>query len=323
MEEDMSLILGLGLVIIGLFLVPATGLSAMPWPAETNTAAERLTSVDSEVNNKNMSGAFWNPETDTLWLTNNNGRFYALIDDGAGSFQVATDKNGAQAKWYPGGDLEGICQADFTQAIVYLLDEKGWIREYDVSEYGVALENRNWDIRRQCPEVSNAGPEGLTFVPDKWLARHGFRASNGALYTSTNGMGGLMFVGHQSGGYVHVFDLNRMNNRYIYVGLYKTGRAETAGLEFDRSKGILYIWHNIGANYLEMTELNSYVDGDERRLRQIVEYSGPRKGNLEGFALSPVAKENNWCFIADDNNKNGEAITWYKAFKPMDVQGEE
>ena len=94
----MSLILGLGLVIIGLFLAPTSGLSAMSWPAETNTAAVRLTSVDSEFSNKNMSGAFWNPETDTPWLTNNNGRFYALIDDGAGSFQVATNENGDQTK---------------------------------------------------------------------------------------------------------------------------------------------------------------------------------------------------------------------------------
>ncbi len=316
----MTLALRAGLIIVGLTMSSIAELAANPWPAETNTAAVKLTSVDSEFNDNNMSGAFWNPKMRTLWLANNYGRFFALVEDDTGSFQVATNRNGTKAKWRPGGDLEGICQADFTQAIVYLLNENGWIHEYDVSNYGVVAQNRCWDIRAQCPEVGGTGPEGITFVPDKWLRRQGFRAANGALYTSTNGMSGLMFVGHQSGGYVHVFDLNRTNDSYGYVGRYKTGQKETASLEFDRSTGKLYIWHNTGANYLEVTRLNSYVDGSDRRLRQIIEYTGPRKGNLEGFALTPTSEPNNWCFITDDNNSNGEAITWYRQFKPMEIQ---
>jgi hypothetical protein len=143
--------------------------------------------------------------------------------------------------------------------------------------------------------------------------------ADGSLYTSTNGMGGLMFVGHQSGGYVHVFDLNRGNNSYNYVGKYKTGRSETAGLEFDRSTGRLYIWHNVGStsNFLEIVKLSSYMDGEERRLRQIVEYEGPRTGNLEGFALVPTPETDNWCFVTDDSNTNDEAVMWYRHFRPV------
>jgi hypothetical protein len=196
------------------------------------------------------------------------------------------------------------------------MDENGWIREYDVSKYGVVRETRRWDIRAHCPENNGAGPEGLTFVPDDWLRRRGFQQSHGDLYTSTNGMGGLMFVGHQDGGYVHVFDLNRENNRYGYVGRYKTGRPETAGLEFDRTSGRLLIWHNTGGNFLEVTDLSSHADGPDRRLRQIVEYAGPRDGNLEGFALAPAEGTNAWCFITDDDNGNGEAVMWYRRFHP-------
>jgi hypothetical protein len=303
-------------------IIPAaaclTTWAASPWPAESNTAAVKLTSVDPEFNAVNMSGAAWNPVTRTLWLANNSGRFSALVEDGAGSFRVPTNASGVKAKWYPGGDLESIGQADFTQAIVYLMDEDGWIRECDVSNYGVVAQNRSWDIRAQCPEVNGSGPEAITFVPDEWLRRQGFRDGNGALYTSTNGMSGLMFVGHQSGGYVHVFDLNRANRSYGYVGRYKTGRTETAGLEFDRSTGKLWVWHNIGVNYLEVTELNSYVDGSDRRLRPIIEYVGPRSGNLEGFAMTPTPDTNSWCFITDDNNANGEAIVWYRRFEPSE-----
>jgi hypothetical protein len=176
----------------------------------------KLTALDPEFNAINMSGAAWNPVTRTLWLANNSGMFWALVENGAGGFKVATNAAGTRAKSSPGGDLESICQADFTQPIVYLMDENGWIREYDVSQYGVVQETRNWDIRAQCPEVGGtSGPEGLTFVPDEWLQREGFRATNGAPYVSSNGMGGLMFVGHQSGGYVHVFDLNRVNNTFV------------------------------------------------------------------------------------------------------------
>ncbi len=293
--------------------------AASPWPAEPTSQAVKLTTLDPDFNTINMSGAAWNPVTRTLWLANNSGHFWALVEDGAGSFRVATNAAGTKAKWSPGGDLESICQADFNQPLVYLMDENGWIREYNVSQYGVIQENRNWDIRVQCPEVGGTtGPEALTFVPDEWLRREGFQATNGLPYVSSNGMGGLMFVGHQDGGYVHVFDLNRTNNTFAYVGRYKTGRAETSGLEFDRSTGKLYIWHNLGANYLEITELNSYLEGSERRLRPLIEYVGPRSGNLEGFALAPTTGTNHWCFMTDDNNLNGEAILWFRQFLPAE-----
>lgn len=294
-----------------------TSMAALPWPGESNAQAVQLTRVDPELNADNMSGAAWNPVTRTLWLANNSGRFYALVEDGAGSFQVATNAAGTKARWKPGGDLESICQVDFTQPIVYLLDEGGWIREYDVSQYGVVKQNRSWDIRAHCPEINGSGPEGLTFVPDEWLRRQGFRRANGDLYTSTNGMGGLMFVGHQTQGYVYVFDLSRVNNRQACVGRYLTGQSETAGLEFDRDTGKLWIWHNTGGNYAEVAELNSAVSGADRRLRQICEYAGPRTGNLEGFA---VASADNWCFVTDDNNAHGDAVVWYRRFLPSLVK---
>ena len=291
----------------------SAGMAASPWPAEPTSQAVKLTGLDPAFNAVNMSGAAWSSATRTLWLANNSGEFWALVEDGAGSFRVATNAAGTKARWSPGGDLESICQADFTQPLVYLMDENGWIREYDTSQYGVIQENRNWDIRAQCPEVGGtSGPEALTFVPDEWLQRENFQAPNGLPYVSSNGMGGLMFVGHQDGGYVHVFDLNRTNNSFAYVGRYKTGEAETSGLEFDRSTGKLYVWHNIGSNYLEVTELNSYLEGSERRLRPLIKYVGPRTGNLEGFALAPTADTNHWCFITDDDNLNGEAILWFR-----------
>lgn len=314
------LIYGLEYTLAVLFYLFATNhvLASEQWPAEANTEAVNLTFEESEFNDTNMSGASWNPVTRSLWLANNYGRFFELVEDGSGSFELAMNDDGTEAEWYPGGDLEGICQVNYEDPCVYLLDEDGWILEYDASQHDVVSLNRSWDIRAYCPEVNGSGAEGIAFVPDEWLSRQGFRSGSGQLYTSKNGMGGLIFVGHQAGGYVHVFDLNRGNESYDYIGQFKTGRNEIAGLEFDRDAGKLYIWHNTGVNYLEVTELNSYVVGSDRRLRQIVEYTGPRSGNLEGFAMAPISEADHWCFITDDNNEGCEAIVWYRQFQPSE-----
>lgn len=152
----------LGFVVFVLAVTSVTSMAANPWPAESNTKAVTLTSVDADFTTNNMSGAAWNPVTRTLWLANNYGKFYALIEDDTGSFKIATNAAGTKATWSAGGDLESICQVDYAQPIVYLLDEHGWIREYKVAQYAVVAHNRSWDIRAQCPEINGLGAEGLT-----------------------------------------------------------------------------------------------------------------------------------------------------------------
>ena len=67
-----------------------------------------------------------------------------------------------------------------------------------------------------------------------------------------------------------------------------------------------------------MTELNSYLEGGESRLRPLIEYVGPCTGNLEGFALAPTTGTNHWCFLTDDDNLNGDAILWFRQFLPVE-----
>ena len=292
--------------------------AASPWPAETSGTALKLTGLDPEFTS-DMSGAYWNGATRTFWVCcNNPGTFWALRQDPAGNWQIATNAVGAKARWSVGGDLEGICQVNDATPMVCLLDEDGSIRQYDVSKYGVVNQTRTWNITNNCPEVSGNGPEAIAFVPDDWLWREGFRDNNGALRASSNGMGGLMFVGSQIGGYVHVFDLNTNANTFTYCGSNQTSQAETADLAFDRVTGKLYIWHNIGANYLEVAELNSTLNGSVRRLRTLIEYTGPRTGNLDGFALVSTPETNDWCLMTDDGNENGEGVTLYQQFRPLE-----
>jgi hypothetical protein len=309
----------LAAALAGLAAAPAR--AADPWPGESHADAIRLTDVDAGLDAPNWSGAFWNPATRRLWLVcNNPGAFWALCENGAGGFQMATNAGGAKAKWTPGGDLEAICQADRDDT-VFVMDENGYIREYDVSDYAATNQLHVWNLRAVCTNTANSGGEGLAFVPDEYLRRQGFCDANGAPRQSVRGMGGLTFVGYQQDGFLYVFDLDRTGDVWDFVGRYRTGRAETADLEFDRASGRLYVWHNTGRNYLEIVELRSVVAGAHRRLRQLAEYVGPRTGNLEGFALVPSAATNDsgGCIVTDDDNLNREAVMWYRQFQPADA----
>ena len=301
-------------------------LATQPWPAEPWTSAQIFTHLDPEFQN-NMSGASWNPETQTFWVCRN-GRpsvFWALKLNNDGNLAIATDSAGVQAKFDLGqGDLEGICQVDFKSNIVYLmLEGEDFINAYDVSTNGKAVLKNQWNIFAHVPTTIGLGSEGITFVPDHWLKKQGFVDAEGNPYASKNGMGGLMFVAHQNGGKIYVFDLNPNDSNVSFVGAYNTSQIESSGLEFDRSTGLLYIWHNIGDNALEVTKLSSFIENKERRLTPVAEFIGPKTGNLEGIALVPAGAKNKLFLILDDDNQDDAAVMLFKEFNPpMDMNYE-
>ena len=58
----------ISVVLVSLLLTHSTrGTAAEPWPAEAWTAAKTLTHLDPAFKN-NMSGACYNPETETFWV---------------------------------------------------------------------------------------------------------------------------------------------------------------------------------------------------------------------------------------------------------------
>jgi len=74
----------------------------------------------------------------------------------------------------------------------------------------------------------------------------------------------LIFIAHQDGGYVWVFDVNpAVTNDFAYVGKYKTNETESCDAAFDRSTGLLYILHNTGDNYLEVTDMTTTLVSGE------------------------------------------------------------
>lgn len=313
-------------LILFILLCPGFANGVDPWPGEPWQQSQIITNLDDNFV-ANLSGAHWNGVTRTLWVcVNGPGSFVAIVEDGVGGWKVA-NQDGKRGEFSPGGDLEGLTQADLAEPSVYLLAEgEDVVRKYDVSVLGTVKLLKSWSLKPHVPTSGGSGSEGIAFVPDVWLRSSGFVDKNGQPYASKLGMGGLMFIAHQNGGRVYVFDLSTTTSDVLFVGSYVTSRSESSGLEFDRSTGRLWVWHNIDANYLEVVSLASDAQPDgSRRLHQFVEYAGPKGGNLEGFAMSPEAEKQNMAFVVDDGNSDGAALMVFRKFlkaapKSVDVR---
>ncbi len=319
------------------FCVRTPGEELCPWPAEPAEDGVNLTDVDNPDDpeqsdlRRNLSGAVWNPHSRELWLARNGGpaMVWALErrDDG---WQVAEDGD-LRKVWSPGddlsfGDLEAITFADFEEPnTLFGLDEsQSRIRQWDFA--GEARDVASWDLDADMPiPTSWLGPEGLTFVPDRFLEAQGFRDADGALATSRYGTGGLFFVGHQDEGLVYVFDLDRGSTDYTFIGTFSTAAPETAGLEFDPSTGLLWVFHGgsdltLEATRLSWTEIEG-EDGPRRVCDSVVIYSGPNipaggSTNLEGIALMGIEDCRNGtrsAFVTTDDGGDWSLVE-YRGF---------
>ena len=121
-------------------------------------------------------------------------------------------------------------------------------------------------------------------------------------------MGGLFVVAHQNGGEIFFYDLDENTNKVSLVKRLKTRASESSGLEFDESEGKLYIWHNVGANSIEIVNPKLANDG---MLELVKHVKGPKSGNLEGIAVGKVAEGEHYLFFTDDDNQDGYALFWF------------
>ena len=116
-------------------------------------------------------------------------------------------------------------------------------------------------------------------------------------------------------------DLNRATGAFDFVGAYQTQATETAGLELDRSTGLLYIWHGGGFNTLEVARLSSTLVGGKRTLDAQKVYTGPAKilfssDNHEGIAIMPATscKGGQRSFFLTTDGGGFWSLLWYRQF---------
>jgi len=243
----------------------------------------------------NLSGASWNSATSTLWLVRQNRRVWEVgFDAGPDTFKVLRTLVLPSAT---GSDLESCTQVDFSADEIYTLSESQGRLARITNLSDSAIVEHVWNLEvpnngyAMPPETSAGdGAEGLTFVPDASLYVSGFRYPDGSSFLgSTRGMHGLIFVAHQVGGRVFVFDVNPDSSEdFLNLGSFQTSANESCGLAFDRSIGLLYIWHNPSnsKNSLEVSRLTSnqavgVLD------RYEVQDSHMPVGNLEDIAIVP------------------------------------
>ncbi len=265
------------------------------WPSENWTSAQNLTGFMDPNGLTELSGLHWNPLLHRLYVIDDVGNLRVLLlNEATNTFSLIANK-------FVSGGPEGITQVDYSANEFYTIDENSYeIRKYaHTSDFSNITLIKYWSLLvppSTMLNTGNTGPEGIAFVPDSYLTRIGFKSQiTGQLYTSAKGMGGLIFIAHQDQGYVWVFDLNpNTNNDFAYVGKYKTNETESCDLEFDRSTGLLYILHNTGSNYLEVTDLSSTVITGGRKFAVVSEYniSNPAGNtNIEGFAITPKCND--------------------------------
>jgi len=314
-----------GFGILLLAAAPTWALAADPWPAEAASGAVNLTSIEGPEPNDfhvDLSGAFWNSKAKRLWVCRNGGttgsKFWALVPGAGGSLQIEY-RAGLRGEWTGFGDLEDITQVDLDADVLYLIAEgEEHVKSYDVSIFGTAVLLRDWNVRPHLPLNGGLGAEGITFVPDRFLAAAGFVASDGSPYTSTRGMGGLMLVGHQNGGAVFAFDLDPGSNAFTFVGEYRTAYDETAALHFDRGNGRLYIWHDADWDTWEVVDLSStpIAGSSARQFRVVRTFNGPHHRNNEGLALTSIdecAAGSRSAFLTTDGG-GVESLTWFTTY---------
>ncbi|MCP4222409.1 MAG: esterase-like activity of phytase family protein, partial [Actinomycetia bacterium] len=157
-----------------------------------------ITYLDSDMRFQ-MSGAVWNPETESLWVVTDNQNLWQLSCPGhcdlAAAWQV-------ENKWSLADDTEAITQADWAEDTVFIGVEpsgtRPWIREYNVAGPlgGPVVPTNEWELLEMQNNPSS-GLEALTFVPDDWLTAAGFPGR-------TFGTGGLFFAGQQADGHIFV-----------------------------------------------------------------------------------------------------------------------
>ncbi len=292
------------------------------WPATTWNNAVNISSA-LPTSAQELSGLYWNDQLACLYAVGDGGSVYLLeLNKTTNSFTLIGSAAGI-------GGPEGITQVGNEKNEFYTIDENSYeIRKYNFkTNYNGVTQQKSWNLL-QLPspmkDTGNSGPEGIAFVPDSYLQKIGFvSSSTGSAYSSTKGMGGLMFVAHQDGGYIWVFDVNpNVNNDFAFVGKYKTNRTESCDLSFDYSTGMLYVLHNLDDNYLEVNNLATTKVSTEYKLNTVAEYPIPNPSgsiNIEGIAVSPKYPQNNslGVWLCRDVTKTAEvadAIRWFKTF---------
>jgi hypothetical protein len=294
---------------IGVFTVLVLGLTvssadaATTWPGDSATK----TADGTNVFGTNLSGlSFENPNV--VWAVKNGpSTLYRLVPSGT-TWKVEQKRSLRFGNGQGDPDTEGVV---FTPDGLFAVSERD-NDDSDVSapailKFGTGSNAvAEWQLGGM-PEVEpNDGPEAISWVPDSFLTRNGFKDSTGKTYAPAAYPGhgsGLFFVGLEATGEVYVYALQGTDARLLTK--FASGHPQVMDLEFDGSK----LWAICDDNCAGRTTTLSISSG---KFRVTATYDRPAKlpnVNLEGFAISPSCVNGKKVVLwSDDDNTSSHAL---------------
>jgi hypothetical protein len=275
----------------------------------------------SNVFGMNLSGLSFE-SAGVLWAVQNSpSKLYRLVPDGS---TWRPDPAGKTLRYPSGGgepDAEGVVVTPDGTFVVAERDNNGStsmpaILRFDTSATTSALTaTAEWSLAADLPGLSaNAGPEGITWIPDAYLTAHGFRDERtGAAYDPATYAGhgnGLFFVGVEATGTVYAYALTQSGGGYDRVATITTGLAGVMDLEFEPATGHLWAVCDDTCSGRTST-LDISAQGLFTVTHTYARPTGMANYNNEGFALAPqttCTAGHKPVIWADDTNDDGHAL---------------
>ncbi|MYR58850.1 hypothetical protein GTY54_22285 [Streptomyces sp. SID625] len=301
------------------------GTTPVAWPGGGTVKTADAANVFGE----DLSGLY--QEGDVLWGAQNNGKLWRLVRDGSGGWKPDTSAGWSSGKSlrYPGGsgspDSESVTLAGSGSAGgVFVATERDGdasgtsrlsVLKYDVSGTGSKLTAaREWNLTSDLPAVgSNAGFEGVTWVPDTYLTGAGFKdASTGTAYDPSRygaHSGGVFFVGVEGTGMVHgyVLEDSGAHTRVASVG---SGMSGVMELQWEPQASRLWVVCDDTCHGQHRT-MSVNASGVFATTAVYNRPSGMPDYNNEGFALAGAGEcvsGTKPVYWADDSNDDGHAL---------------
>jgi len=258
-----SLLLALVAVLFG-----ATQTQAASWPADTTGTNIGATLIAQDATLE-PSGIIWQAALNEYIAVGDEGQVVTLSATG-----------NILQQWNVGNayDLEDVALVPGREEYVYLLDENtSSIREFSLTSG--ALTGLSWSGSAHLSELSGAGAEGLTWIPDGYHAY------------GTTAAGGVFAMGWQYDGKIYIFGINfSASGAATLLGTIQGTATDISGLFFTTDTERFYVLYD-GANTLEERSGTGNL---------LASFSAVPGTEQEGLVIIPTSDTTATITIAED-----------------------
>jgi hypothetical protein len=305
-----------------------------PWPG-----SELVELVDDPAAQlgSNSSGATYQPaslsQPGYLWVVRNGPATLHQL-----SFNSASGRWSPVREWtlttLSGAtpDSESVTKTNWESDVVYIASEKEGsesklsIIAFDTAQGAPVAE---WDMTHELgnPESveldvdSNAGWEGLTWIPDTDLITAGFYDQRLHKPYNPNDYpvhgGGLFFAALEQNGDIYAYALNQADSLFHKIAVIRAGFPHLMGLEYDRDNAALWVHCDDDCgNVLGILKIDgepgSATQGSFVLSAVLAHPAALANANHEGIALAPEAEcvdGGRQVFWVNDAGKPGSTVS--------------